>query len=125
MASENTSRIRGLRILMVEDEMMLAMSLEDTLRRLGCEVVMAGRLHKALKLAETEEIDGALLDVNLAGERVYPVAAELDRRGIPYVLMTGYGNDMLDADYRSCPALMKPFQADEMKRVAEATFKPD
>lgn len=125
MASENASRIRGLRILMVEDEMLLAMSLEDTLRRLGCEVVKASRLHKALKLAETETIDGALLDVNLNGERVYPAAAALDRRDIPYVLMTGYGNDMLDTDYRGCPTLSKPFHVDEMERVMTATFKLD
>ncbi|HEV7122319.1 MAG TPA: response regulator [Rhodanobacter sp.] len=123
MASEKPSGVRGLRILMVEDEMLLALSLEDMLRLLGCEVVKAARLHKALKLVDTEKIDGALLDVNLDGESVYPVAAELDRRGIPYAFMSGYGSDMLDADYRDRPALLKPFVADEMERVMVATFR--
>lgn len=115
--------IRGLRILMVEDEMLLAMSLEDVLRHLGCEVVKASSLERALKLAETEKIDGALLDVNLGGERVYPAAAALDRRGIPYVLMTGYGKDMLDAAYRGRPVLLKPFLVDDMKRVMTTMFR--
>lgn len=102
--------------------MLLAMSLEDLLQGLGCEVVKAARLEKALKLAETETIDGALLDVNLEGERVYPAAAALDRRGIPYVLMTGYGIEMLDAAYRSRPVLLKPFLVDEMERIMAKTF---
>ncbi|HET7586653.1 MAG TPA: response regulator [Gammaproteobacteria bacterium] len=122
MATAPQSAINGMRILMVEDEMMLAMSLEDLLKLLGCEVVKAARVAKAVKLAETESVDGALLDVNLAGERVYPVAAELDRRGIPFVFMTGYDVDRLDSGYHGRPALQKPFQMDDMVRVMADAF---
>ncbi|HET7570843.1 MAG TPA: response regulator [Gammaproteobacteria bacterium] len=122
MATAPQSTIAGMRVLMVEDEMMLAMSLEDLLNLLGCKVVKAANVAKALKLAGTETVDGALLDVNLAGKRVYPVAAELERRGIPFVFMTGYDTDRLDGDYRGHPALQKPFQMDEMERVMAATF---
>ncbi|HET6654755.1 MAG TPA: response regulator [Gammaproteobacteria bacterium] len=122
MATVQESAIDGMRILMVEDEMMLAMSLEDLLKLLGCEVVKAANVAKAMKLARTETVDGALLDVNLAGKRVYPVAAELERRGIPFVFMTGYDADRLDGDYRGHPALQKPFQMDDMVRVMTDAF---
>lgn len=122
MATAPQSAINGMRVLMVEDEMMLAMSLEDLLKLMGCEVVKAANVVKALKLAGTETVDGALLDVNLAGKRVYPVAAELERRGIPFVFMTGYDVDRLDGDYHGHAALQKPFQMDEMERVMAATF---
>ncbi len=77
--------IAGMRILIVEDEMMVAMMLEDMLTDLGCEVVKAARVAKAVHLIATTAIDGAILDVNVAGEAVYPVAHELQSRGIPFI----------------------------------------
>lgn len=123
MSSTPDTLIAGMRILMVEDEMVVAMALEDLLRLMGCDVVKAGRLDKALRLAETETLDGALLDINVAGDSVYPVAAELDRRGIPFIFMTGYDADRLEGEYSGHAALQKPFQDDEMERMMAALFK--
>ena len=105
------------RILVVEDEMMLMMMLEDILAELGCAVVPAGRVAKALTLAANEELDGAILDVNVAGERVYPVAEVLNRRGIPFVFSTGYGGETLPVEYSNRPLLGKPYLAEHVERA--------
>ena len=71
------------RVLVVEDEMMIALMIQDMLEELGCEVVgPAARIEAALALADGEDVAAALLDVNLAGERVYPVADRLQQRGV-------------------------------------------
>jgi CheY-like chemotaxis protein len=101
----------GLHILVVEDELMLAMMLEDLLKAFGCIPLMAARIEKALQLVATTAFDVALLDVNIAGDAVYPVARELDRRGVPFVFVTGYSDRGLHADYRDRPALSKPFSS--------------
>lgn len=102
----------GKRVLVVEDEMLLALDLEEGLRDAGCEVVgPAGSLRSALRLAENSEIDAAILDVNLAGERVFPVALVLSERGIPFVFATAYaGSDELyPQEVRDVPRLSKPY----------------
>lgn len=102
----------GKRVLVVEDEMLLALDLEEGLRDAGCEVVgPAGSLRSALRLAENSEIDAAILDVNLAGERVFPVAQILTERGIPFVFATAYaGSDELyPLEVRDVPRLSKPY----------------
>lgn len=124
MSTAPQTLIAGMRVLMVEDEMMVAMALEDLLGTMDCEVVKAGRLDKALRLAETETINGALLDVNLAGDSAYPVAAELDKRGIPFIFMTGYNAKRLEGEYKGHAALQKPFQDDEMEQMMAKLFKP-
>lgn len=106
--------LAGMRILIVEDEMMVVMVIEDMLTDLGCEVVKAGRVAKAIHLAATEEIDGAILDVNVAGESVYPVANELRERGIPFIFSSGYGATGIAPEYRDHPALSKPFVQSEL-----------
>lgn len=116
-AAEERNEAAGLRVLMVEDEMMLAMSLEDLLGMIDCEVVKASRLNQALALAKTEPIDGALLDVNLAGDRVYAVADELDRRGIPFAFMTGYSASDLRPEWQDRPVLQKPFLLEDLQKV--------
>lgn len=109
----------GLRVLIVEDEMMLALTLEDMLKLMDCEVIKAARLAPALKLAETESIGMALLDVNLAGERSYPVADTLKGRNIPFAFMTGYHVDDLREEWQDRPVLQKPFLMAELVRVIE------
>ena len=86
-------RLKGRRLLLVEDEAMVAMLLEDMLSDLGCEVVgPAGNVAHALELAKGEaEIAGAILDVNVGGQPIYPVAETLKARGVPFVFATGYG----------------------------------
>jgi CheY-like chemotaxis protein len=112
----------GLRILVVEDQMVLAMMLEDMLTDLGYRVVKAARVAKAVELAATAAIDGAILDMNVAGEPVYPVAQELHDRGIPFLFATGYGPEGLRPDYRGWPILAKPFRLADLRRVTAATF---
>ena len=88
-------------VLIVEDEMFLAMMLQDLLEDAGYLVLKAARLPAALALAETAQIDVAMLDINLAGTEVFPAAEVLRRRGIPFLFTSGYGCNGLPPDYRS------------------------
>ncbi|HET6726359.1 MAG TPA: response regulator [Gammaproteobacteria bacterium] len=114
--------LAGLRILIVEDEMMLAMLMEDWLAMLNCQVATASRVDEAVALVASGHFDGALLDVNLAGERVYPVAEALAKRDIPFIFMTGYSTDMLREDYSGHPAVRKPFQLEEIEPMMIKAF---
>jgi len=101
-----------LRILVVEDEMMIAFFIEDCLLDLGHQVVgPAARVNTALSLIEAENLDCALLDVNVAGEDVYPAAVELKTRGVPFMFISGYGSRGLRQEWRNWPVLEKPFDA--------------
>jgi len=101
----------GLRVLLVEDENLVALLLEDMLAELGHSVVgPVARLKKAVEMAQSEAIDLAILDVNINGEEAYPIAEVLEARGIPFIFSTGYGKSSLPARYRDRPTLAKPFQ---------------
>lgn len=117
--------LQGLRVLVVEDEMMVAMLMEDLLEEFGCTIVgPAADIAKALALIATEAIDGAVLDLNLAGHAAYPVADELARRGIPFIFVSGYGDQELRGDYNNRPRLTKPFRRLDLQHVMAATFAP-
>lgn len=104
--------LRGLRILMVEDDIVIAMLLELLLQDLGCELVgPASTVPGALALLAGEKPDAATLDVNLGNEQVYPVADALKQAGIPFVFVTGYGGEGLAEAYRSQPTIKKPIDA--------------
>jgi CheY-like chemotaxis protein len=109
----------GRRILVVEDEMMIAMLMEDMLAELGCAVVgPAHALDTALDLARTElGLDAALLDVNLAGQPVFAVADALREKGVPTIFATGYGDAGLREIDRGAPVLQKPFRAGDLARA--------
>jgi CheY-like chemotaxis protein len=116
--SDKSSKEQGRRVLVVEDEVFVAMYLEDMLISLGFTVVgPAGRLAEGLQLAKASEFDVAILDVNLAGEFSYPIADALTARGIPYIFATGYGSRGLDQAHRSKGALRKPFGAKELTQA--------
>jgi DNA-binding response OmpR family regulator len=101
----------GRRILVVEDEMLVAMTLEAMLDEAGCRIVGPfGRLGAALKSAHADEIDAALLDVNLHGEMVFPVADALERRNIPFIFVTGYGAVGMPPRFKDRPVLTKPYK---------------
>jgi len=96
-------------VLIVEDEMFLAMMLQDLLEDAGYLVLKAARLPAALALAESAQIDVAMLDINLAGTEVFPAAEVLRRRRIPFLFTSGYGCNGLPPDYRQSPMLQKPY----------------
>ena len=105
------------RILVVEDEAMVSMMLEDMLADLGCRVVgPAASLNSGLKLAQDAEVDAAVLDVNLAGEKAFPIADVLAARGVPFVYATGYGRAGLREDDLSRPVVQKPYSLQELAR---------
>ena len=105
-------------MLLVEDQMIVAMQIEDMLRAIGCEVVgPVGTLQAAVALAHEEALDLAVLDVNLDGEKVYPAAEELQARGIPFILATGYGKSTLPEKWRDLPRLSKPFGPGELEQL--------
>jgi DNA-binding NtrC family response regulator len=106
------------RILIVEDETMVSMLLEDMLTERGYQPLgPAARLEDALKMAEEEPLDAALLDINLNGHQIYPVADVMARRGIPFIFVTGYGDDGIVEQYRHRPVLQKPFRRDDLGRA--------
>src|SRR5882724_2298726 len=87
-----TASLEGVRVLLVEDEYLVAALIEEILEIAGCIVTgPIPRLAQAVDAADHEACDAAVLDVNLAGERIYPVADILSRRNIPFVFVTGYG----------------------------------
>jgi len=126
-ALANSPVVKGLRLFVVEDEALVAMLLEEMLADLGCTVVgVAGNVGDALGRLSHTAADGAVLDVNVGGEKVFPVADALAERGVPFVFATGYGGSGLDQRYPNAPVLTKPYSTDELMRVL-ATFesKPD
>ena len=107
-------------ILLAEDEMMLAMMLEDRLNASGYSVIKAARLAKCLELAESATIDMAILDINLAGEESFPVAVVLRRRGIPGVGAAGYGDLDLPEAWRNEKVLQKPYDSRQLTEALTA-----
>ncbi len=108
----------GLRVLVVEDEGGVALMIEHMLEELGCEVVgSAARLRQAFELARTAQPQLAILDVNVAGELVFPLAGTLHADGIPIVFSTGYGASGIPTEFEPPIVLTKPFTSDELRRA--------
>lgn len=116
--------IEGSRILVVEDEALIAMALEDMLLDLGCEVIgPASTVAAALDYAASETLDGALLDINVRGSLVYPVAEALIARGVPVVLCSGYAlTSAIPAPYDALPQIAKPYNPSVLRDTLQATF---
>jgi CheY-like chemotaxis protein len=114
-SKSETTALSGRHILIVEDEMIIALALADMVSALGCTYEMAGRVGKAVALATTGTFDAAILDMNLAGEVGYPIADALNRRDIPFVIATGYGAEGIEADYRDRPLLSKPYLPEQVE----------
>jgi DNA-binding response OmpR family regulator len=108
------------RILLVEDEMLLALVLEDMVVEAGYTASRAARLSRAMELVRNEQFAAAVLDVNVAGEPVFPLAALLRERGIPFCFATGYGLAGLEPEFRDCPVLQKPYGAAEFNRALQS-----
>jgi CheY-like chemotaxis protein len=115
--------LAGRRVLVIEDESMVMMLLQDMLEDIGCVVVdSASRLEEALAKASSMTFDVAILDVNLNGERTFPIAEALAERGVRFVFATGYGVANLPPDFSGRPVLQKPFQQQELERVLRAAL---
>lgn len=114
------------RVLIVEDEPLLAMNIEDMLTELGHLVVAtATRVDKALTFAESSEFNFAVLDINLAGSNTFQVAAILRKRGIPFIFTSGYGADGLIDGYRGAHLLTKPFGPSELEHMIAQSLSAD
>jgi two-component system, response regulator PdtaR len=112
--------MKDLRILVVEDEFLLACALEENLRANGAVVVGPYcNLAQASAALLHESIDLAVLDINLNGAMVYPLAEELAARGIPFLFLTGYGTLDLPAEFRSLPRVSKPYDAASLTAAIE------
>jgi CheY-like chemotaxis protein len=102
--------LKDRRVLVVEDESLVAMLLETMLEDMGCLTVgPASSVEEGLRLVGEEQMDAALLDVNVGGTPVFPVAEALEARGIPLVFSTGYGEGGLPENWRGRPTVQKPF----------------
>jgi CheY-like chemotaxis protein len=111
-------RLFGKRILLVEDEPVVAMLAEDLLTDLGCVVVgPAVRLKEGLALVERERLDLALLDINLGADTSFPIAAALSERQIPFAFATGYG--ALAHPFDDAPVISKPYTSDDLRLLLE------
>lgn len=114
------SELSGLRILVVEDEPLIAMDLKHLLTGLGCSVVgPALNLNQGMRLIEAETFDGAILDVNLGGKMVFPLADTLAERSIPFMYVTGYSS-MLRACNHGRPVLQKPYNNGQLLKIVGA-----
>jgi CheY-like chemotaxis protein len=104
------------KVLVVEDEMMIAMLIEDMLDEFGCRLVgPATNVARALELISKESIDLAVLDLNLDGKDTYAIAAALQRKNVPLIFATGHGSTGLRQEYANRPVLQKPFQARDLE----------
>jgi DNA-binding response OmpR family regulator len=107
-----------MRVLIIEDEYLLALDAADTLEEAGCKIVdIASTVTLALKAIAENEIDVALLDANLAGESAEPVAAALTETGIPFLLVTGYGSAQRQGVLADAPFLSKPYMASTLVKA--------
>ena len=115
---------RGISVLIVEDEAMIRMMVADMLEELGYGVAAeAGDIDDGVRLAQSADYGIALLDVNLNGRTVGPVAAAVAARNLPFVFASGYGAQGLPDEFRDRPALQKPFQMEALAAALEQALK--
>ncbi len=113
-----TDLLNGRRVMVVEDESLVAMLLETILEDMGCTPVgPAATVDEGLAMAESEALDAALLDVNVAGRQIFPVAEALKARGVPFVFSTGYGEGGLPDEWRGQTTLQKPFTENAVREA--------
>ncbi len=105
--------------------MLVLMAIEDMLSDLGCtSIAVAGTVENALQLIATRSFDLATVDVNLNGQRSYPVAAALSARGIPFAFSTGYGEHGVGEGFGHCQVLNKPYNERQLVAVVTALLAP-
>ena len=111
-------------VFLVEDEVMIRMMVADMLEELGYSVAAeAGEINEAVRLAGSTEFDIAILDVNVNGKVISPVAEVIQGLGRPFIFATGYGAQGLPEEFRNRPTLQKPFQMETLAQVLSSTLK--
>jgi PAS domain S-box-containing protein len=116
-----STTLAGKRVLLVEDEMLVALMMKDLLTDLGFSVVGPfGGIAEAVEGAKDVHLDAAVLDINLKGELVYPVAEFLASRGVPFVFITGYGAESIDRRFAHIPVLQKPIERQSLENIFAA-----
>ena len=111
-------------VFLVEDEVMIRMMVADMLEELGYSIAAeAGDISEAIRLAQSTDFDLAILDVNVNGKVISPVADLIQARNLPFIFATGYGSSGLPEEYRDRPALQKPFQLETLARMIDSTLK--
>jgi CheY-like chemotaxis protein len=112
----NKQELSNRKVLVVEDEMMIAMLIEDMLDEFGCELVgPATSVPRALELIGKENVEIAILDLNLDGRDTYSIADALQQKNVPFIFATGYGSTGLRKEYGNRPVLQKPFQQKDLE----------
>lgn len=115
----------GKRVLVVEDEPLIGMLLEELLLIFGAQIVgPITHLDQALRLAQAEPLDAAILDVHVDGRPSFAVADILDARGLPYLFATGYGRAALAARYEHIAVLEKPYRAEQLHEALTLLLRP-
>ena len=116
--------LSGRSVFLVEDEVMIRMMVADMLEELGYKIAAeAGDISEAMRLAQATEFDIAILDVNVNGKVISPVADIIKAKGCPFIFATGYGSSGLPEEYRDRPALQKPFQLETLGKMIDSTLK--
>lgn len=115
--------LEGRRILVVEDSPVIAVVIEDMLKELGCEVVgPTGSMAVGLELAASETLDAAVIDLNVRGGKIYPVAEILRDRDIPFVIASGYADWTLPDEWRDRPRVTKPYTIETVEKALKGLF---
>ena len=118
--------LQGKRVMLLEDEAIIAFSVEDMLIELGCSIVgPAMNLDEAMALATNAEIDAAVLDININSDRSYGVARELQRRDVPFVFASGYDESGVSWDGIPVEILPKPYRKDQLEQALTQLINRD
>ena len=121
---DQASRFAGVRVLLIEDETLIALLLEDMLTDLGCTILgSASTVEAAIEMMDRTPPDIAVLDINLGGKKSYAVAEALAKRGVKFVFSTGYADGRLELPWQDRPVLQKPFGQEQLAEALDAALK--
>jgi CheY-like chemotaxis protein len=121
---DQASRFAGVRVLIIEDETLIALLLEDMLTDLGCTILgSTSTVEAAIEMMDRTPPDIAVLDINLGGEKSYAVAEALAKRGVKFVFSTGYTDGRLEPPWRDRPVLQKPFGQEQLAVALDVALK--
>jgi len=116
-ANARADDLAGVRVLLAEDELHVQLLIEDFLLELGCAVTAVSTIAEALHVAQSDDIDVAILDVNLHGQQSFAAAQALAERHIPFVFSTGYARQGFATAWKDRPWLQKPFVAEQLAQA--------